>query len=228
MPASFSKMEAATQVLNNVDGSAELVINGVRVLCGVNGPIEAKARDELATTAAIELNISPDVGASTTRQKLMASKIKSFLGSVIVGKLYPRQLIQINLQILETLADLSYDASDTRDSFLELSACVNAVALALMDANISLHSSFNASVFAYKQGELEEADVANSASKHLVVYAVKQDTASEILYSENVGSFSEEQLYKVLDVGGKAAEELSRDLRGVIEEGVRNRMRFLK
>lgn len=222
---------AKTNVLNNVDGSSEVQIHGVKVMCGINGPIEAKPRQELPTTGYIEVNIKPDIGSSGTREKLMEDKIRSFLSNVVVlGNLYPRQLIQINLQILEK-AQNSYAEAHYEEPLVELNSCINAVVLALIDAGISILKLFNSNLLVYTLdnqlvADATEEQVAKSKSKHLVVYSIKNNQVDELLLSENYGRFSEKKLFKVLDVAAQRAQELSEIIRATVAENVERKFAF--
>lgn len=223
-------------VLKNANGSCEIEQNGFKVVCGVNGPMEARPRQELPTSSYLEVIIRPDSGLASMREKMMEDKIKSFLDSVIIGNLYPRQVIQVNLQILqkpkddENYQDEMDVSRKVANVYPELSICVNAAYLALVDANISIHMAFNALLFAYtKEGKLApfEGDVLDKKSIHLCVYGIKDEAVDRLLLSENAGDFNEDKLYNVLDEGEKEALVINQRFRELIESNLRSKFVFL-
>lgn len=211
-------IEAETTILSRVDGSATVSAGETRVITSISGPIEPKPRQELPTTAALEVIVRAGVGISNTREKLLEDKLRSILTQVIIGHLYPRQLIQITTQILEAGEDVEYTSK-------ELSALVNSAYLALTDANIGLNVSFASEHFAIlENGEIiispSKAQLKTSKSSHVVVYAIKNGKSSNLLYSDSIGTFSEDELYKILALASQQIEKIHQTFRKTIQSKI--------
>ena len=211
-------IEAETTILSRVDGSATVSAGETRVITSISGPIEPKPRQELPTTAALEVIVRAGVGISNTREKLLEDKLRSILTQVIIGHLYPRQLIQITTQILEAGEDVEYTSK-------ELSALVNSAYLALTDANIGLNVSFASEHFAIlENGEIiispSKAQLKTSKSSHVVVYAIKNGKSSNLLYSDSIGTFSEDELYKILSLASQQIEKIHQTFRKTIQSKI--------
>ncbi len=211
-------IEAETTILSRVDGSATVSAGETRVITSISGPIEPKPRQELPTTAALEVIVRAGVGISNTREKLLEDKLRSILTQVIIGHLYPRQLIQIMTQILEAGEDVEYTSK-------ELSALVNSAYLALTDANIGLNVSFASEHFAIlENGEIiispSKAQLKTSKSSHVVVYAIKNGKSSNLLYSDSIGTFSEDELYKILALASQQIEKIHQTFRKTIQSKI--------
>lgn len=211
-------IEAETTILSRVDGSATVSAGETRVITSISGPIEPKPRQELPTTAALEVIVRAGVGISNTREKLLEDKLRSILTQVIIGHLYPRQLIQITTQILEAGEDVEYTSK-------ELSALVNSAYLALTDANIGLNVSFASEHFAIlENGEIiispSKAQLKTSKSSHVVVYAIKNGKSSNLLYSDSIGIFSEDELYKILALASQQIEKIHQTFRKTIQSKI--------
>lgn len=211
-------LEAETTILNRVDGSASVAAGETKVITSVSGPIEPKARQELPTTVALEVIVRAGVGISNTREKLIEDKVRAILSQVIIGHLYPRQLVQITAQILEAGEDVEYTSK-------ELSAIINSSYLALIDANIGLNASYASEHFAITEnGEIivspSKSQLRSSKSSHIVVYAIKNGKSSNLLFSDSIGSFTEEQVYKVLELASKKIETIHQTFRKTIQSKV--------
>jgi exosome complex component RRP46 len=211
----MTEVAAETSVLNRVDGSATFQAGETKVIVSVSGPIEAKLRQELPTTGVIELVIRADVGVSDTREKLMEDKIKAALYPVINGSLYPRQLIQITAQVLDAGEGEEYTSN-------EISAILNASYLALIDANVALNASFSCASFAIdREGHISvtpsKDDLYHSKSSHVVSYEIKNGKATRVLLSDSIGTFTEQQLLKVLDNAALETEKFHQVFRKTIQ-----------
>lgn len=214
----MSEILSETSILSKVDGSAIFQIDGTKVIVSVSGPIEAKARQELPTTAVLEVIVRADIGISDTRERLIEDKIKSALYPVIIGSLYPRQMIQITAQIL--------NAGETEDYTVnEVSAIINAAYLALIDANVALESSFASASFAITHdGNIitspTEEQLSISKSSHIVSYELKTGNATQILLSDSIGTFTEEQILQVLDIAALETEKIHQSFRKTIQSKI--------
>ncbi|CCH42404.1 Polyribonucleotide nucleotidyltransferase [Wickerhamomyces ciferrii] len=211
-------LESETTILNRVDGSASLDAGETKVISSVSGPIEPKARQELPTTSALEVIIRADIGVSNTREKLLEDKLRAILSQVIIGHLFPRQLIQITSQVLESGEDREYTSK-------ELSAIVNSSYLALIDANIGLSVSFAAQDIAITEsGELiagpTKEQLRSSKSSHVVVYAIENGEPSNILFSDSIGTFTEDEVYRVLAIAKQHTGKVHQKFRKTLQEKV--------
>lgn len=207
-------MESLTTVLTRVDGSADVLYGETRSLVSVAGPIEPKARQELPTAAALEVIVRADVGAADTREKLLENKLRCVLSQTISTTSYPRQLIQIVAQVLES-------GEDERYTCKEVASIINASYLALIDAAVGLKCSFAAESFAIAQdGEVianpTPLDLRQSKSSHVVCYSIKEAKVDTLVFSDSIGSFSEKQLYDVLAKARDSVEAHHRHFRSTI------------
>jgi exosome complex component RRP46 len=211
-------MESQTTVLNSVDGSAMLIYGETRTVVSVAGPIEPKPRQELPTTSALEVIVRADVGVSDTREKLLEDKLRSVLSQAILGQVYPRQLIQVVAQVLESGEDDSYTCK-------EVASILNGAYLALIDANVSLKYSFAAESFSIAQdGEIianpTPLDLKQSKSSHVVCYAIQDAKARDLLFSDSIGTFTEQELYKVLAHAVDSVENHHQHFRKTIQRKI--------
>lgn len=205
-----------TSLLSRVDGLAELVLDGTKIMASVTGPIEPKLRQELPTLASLEIIVRPSIGVSTTREKLLEDKLRSLLQDVIIRYKYPRQLIQIVVQFLKSETNsqqLIGKGGHIKDhTATELSAAINAVYFALLDANVALYNSFasvplaiidDAVVVGPSLNQLQKAQ-----SHHVVAFDIREKKASKILLVESQGTFTQDELVKVVEVGSVECERI--------------------
>lgn len=118
------------------DGSSYVEQGNTKVMCMIQGPMEPTLRSQVnQQTANIEVNISIANFATFQRKKRLKNEkriielkhtLEQTFAQSVIGKLYPRTLIQINLQVL------------AQDGGL-LSSMMNATTLALIDAGISMY-----------------------------------------------------------------------------------------
>lgn len=121
---------------NASDGSSYIEQGNSKIICMVQGPMEPKLRSQVDVSKAnIEVNISIANFATFQRKKRLKNEkrivelktaIENTVEQSIISKLYPRTLIQINIQVL------------AQDGGL-LSGMMNATTLALIDAGISMY-----------------------------------------------------------------------------------------
>ncbi|CCE62929.1 hypothetical protein TPHA_0D02930 [Tetrapisispora phaffii CBS 4417] len=214
-------IEAVCGVLTHVDGSSQVEWNDTKVLCSVTGPIEPKARQELPSQLALEVIIRPAKGVSSTREKLMEDKLRSVLTPIITLYQYPRQLCQITCQILES-GESEYEFSEK-----ELSCCINAAFLALIDAGIALKSTVSSiSLVISQNNEVivnpTGAQLLNSRSVHILALELikEMNIVNNVLLLDSNGDFNEKELFQVLETGEKSCLALGQDLRKVIQNNV--------
>ncbi|EGW33128.1 uncharacterized protein SPAPADRAFT_136405 [Spathaspora passalidarum NRRL Y-27907] len=204
-------------VLDNSDGSAELIIGNTKVIASVSGPIEPKQRQELPNQASLEIIIRPAKGLSTTREKLLEDKLRALLQSIIIRYKYPRQLISIVVQFLVTDEDPKFTAN-------ELNAAINCCYFALIDADIALYSSFASVVSCITENKLIQnptgKELSQSDSHHVVCFNIQEGKADKILLLESQGEFVQEELFNLLSESVSNAEELHTLQRKYLKEKI--------
>lgn len=210
-----------TSVLDQVDGSAELLIGNTKVITSVTGPIEPKMRQELPNLASLEIIVRPSIGVSTTREKALEDKLRSILQSIIIRYKYPRQLIQIVVQFLitENTIDNNDTNEDNKDFTLtELNAAINSCYFALVDANVALYNSFASNTISISKDDHAEYIIDPSLNKlieseshHVICYSLKDGKATNLLLLESQGKFTEDQLFLVIEKAGHECEKIHSD-----------------
>lgn len=121
---------------NSSDGSSYVEQGNSKIICMVNGPNEPKLRSQIdPNKARIEVNINIANFSNLTRKKRsknerriieLTTALENTVQQSIITHLYPRTLIEINIQVL------------TQDGGL-LASITNAMTLALIDAGISMY-----------------------------------------------------------------------------------------
>ena len=79
--------------------------NGYSVLAGVNGPIEVPRREELLQEAFLEVHVRPCDGHGGVKERHLETIIAKVLRDVVLVDLFPRQMIQLTLQLLRVPAN---------------------------------------------------------------------------------------------------------------------------
>jgi exosome complex component RRP46 len=204
--------------LNQVDGSATFQFATTKVISSVTGPIDvSRVRNEHPTEAFLSVTVRPSVGVPSTREVYIESKLKKILRAMIDMKLYPRSEIQIVVQILE---------SGERDQFtcMELSCAVNSLYLALLNAGISLKSSFLSSYCACKEGSIivrpKKFELDTSTSHHVSVFSVIDGKSDELIYSDSLGNTTEEELFSALNAISADVDKINETVRDTVLQSV--------
>lgn len=92
--------------LNRADGSATYTSpNGYSIVAAVNGPVEVQRRDELPDEAYIEVNVRPHDGVGQVKERHLEAIIANTLCDVVFTQMFPRQMLQLTLQILKVPVD---------------------------------------------------------------------------------------------------------------------------
>ncbi|ODV83983.1 hypothetical protein CANARDRAFT_201888 [[Candida] arabinofermentans NRRL YB-2248] len=194
----MSSININTGILEQVDGSCIFQINSTKIISSVTGPIESsRIKNEIPTRAYLDINIIPEKGVSSTRESLLETKLNKILKPMINLNLYPRQSIQIVIQVLKS--------GEFRDySITELSTIVNCVYISLLNSGISLKSSFLSSCCVILQNNEIKLnptidDLKSCKSNHIAVFNLKNAKTDELIYCDSLGSFSDDQFFKVLN-----------------------------
>lgn len=205
-------------LLKQVDGSATFQFSTTKVISSVTGPIEvSRPRNENPTDAYLSISVRPASGVPTTREANLEIKLKKILSSMINMKQYPLSEIQIVVQILET---------GEREQFtcMELACAVNSLYLALLNAGISLNSSFLSSFCAANGDSIivrpkrEELDI--SSSNHVSVFSIVDGNADELIYSDSLGSTTEKEFFSALTAISADVTKINETVRDTIMESV--------
>jgi exosome complex component RRP46 len=88
--------------LPRADGSATFSYCGYTVTAAVNGPVEAQRRDENPFEAIVDVSVRPAAGVGGTAERQLESIIQAALRQLIPIRNFPRALIQVTLQVVET------------------------------------------------------------------------------------------------------------------------------
>ncbi|KAI5955861.1 RRP46 [Candida jiufengensis] len=211
--------QVKTSLLDNADGSAELILNNTKTLVSISGPIDPKPRQELPQQASLEIIIRPSQGLSTTREKLLEDKLRSLLQSIIIRFKYPRQLIQIVIQFLIIDESPFFTCN-------ELNAAINCCFFALVDADLAIYSSFASIVACYNQGNIifdPPGDVLETSdSHHVICFNFKGDNVENLMLLESAGSFTESELFDLISKSVKYVEGIHQDQRKYISNKIEN------
>ncbi|UZJ57053.1 hypothetical protein CBS101457_006373 [Exobasidium rhododendri] len=87
-----------TGTLSNHDGSAQFSFGNVTALSAISGPSEVRIRDELTDRSTLEINYTPLQGVPGITALTFSNALIQVFSHVLLLHLYPRSLIQINLQ----------------------------------------------------------------------------------------------------------------------------------
>ncbi|ODV60708.1 exosome non-catalytic core subunit RRP46 ASCRUDRAFT_8313 [Ascoidea rubescens DSM 1968] len=203
----FDGLKFDTSIISHCDGSSSLTISdNLKLICSINGPIESSLKLELPDKLALDISVNSSLSTTNnSNNQLIENNLRKLLIRKINLSMYPKQLLVINFQFLVSPSENSLfqknsppntpSSSSSSSYLLELMACINAAYLALLDANISLTSSFNSVI------------INNNSSNHLICYdhnhlhTINNSTTDHdiiILYSESLGRFSQSTLFNIL------------------------------
>lgn len=212
--------------LTKVDGSSLIESKQTKIICSVTGPIEPKSRQELPTQLALEIIIRPAAGVPNTREKLMEDKLRAVITPIITRYLYPRQLCQITLQILNS------GESELEFAQRELATCINATLIALIDAGIALNSMCACVPIALtsKEGSDEtlliidpsDEELKSSNSVHVLALELVDQckTVKNVLLLDSNGDFNEKDLFNILESGEVEVLKLGKQIRHIVESKI--------
>ncbi|CBY20841.1 unnamed protein product [Oikopleura dioica] len=129
--------------LSRCDGSAMLVSELGTVVCGVNGPVEAKEREQDPTRVTVNVILHPPSNQQTGPiHRQIERTISGLLASLVQKEANPRCQIQIILQPLE--------------SEFCVTPLVNCAILAMLDAGIQMHHVAAGGTVALVENKIEE------------------------------------------------------------------------
>ncbi|KAK3394454.1 hypothetical protein B0H63DRAFT_532580 [Podospora didyma] len=207
--AASTEPEAALSVLPRADGSATYAHAGYTVMGSVNGPIEASRRDEHPYEAHVDVIVRPAAGVGGTRERHLESILQSSLSQLILVKNFPRQLIQIVLQIEATPENDYVNTKLVQASlnFPVVPALLQTAILALLSAAVPMRETAASTVVAVvPQGAKRllvdpvPRDLEAAHSVHVLAFT-SQD---ELLLAESEGDFTVKEWDEVYE----AAKEI--------------------
>ncbi|KAH7163293.1 hypothetical protein B0J13DRAFT_634533 [Dactylonectria estremocensis] len=201
--------------LPKADGSATFSYRGYSVIAAVNGPVEAQRRDENAFEALVDVIVRPaaGVGASSvgTRERQLESFLQAALRQLIPVRNFPRCVIQITLQVVET-PDNAYVNAKLVQASLNLPiipALLHAAILAILTAAIPLKAIAAATVIAISDDNTNFIidPTAVEADRARALHVLGFTSQDELLVSESEGSFSADEWIKVLELGQRICSQ---------------------
>ncbi|KAM3508587.1 hypothetical protein MY10362_001103 [Beauveria mimosiformis] len=217
--APIAEPRAELAPLPKADGSATYSYSGYTVTGAVNGPIEAQRRDENPFEALIDVNVRPAAGVGGTAERLLESILQRALRQLIPIRNFPRSMIQITLQVMET-PENAYANTKVVQAQLNLAiipALLHAAILSLLTAAIPLKTIATAVTLAVPAVGGDDISSSSSSSSNMVVdpSAREADTArslhvlgytadNELLLAESQGAFTVDEWEAVLQTGQQA------------------------
>ncbi|PHH87644.1 hypothetical protein CDD83_8600 [Cordyceps sp. RAO-2017] len=193
--------------LSKADGSATFSCHGFTVIAAVNGPIEAPRRDENAFEALVDVIVRPAAGVGGPAERQLESLLQSTLRQLIPIRNFPRCMIQLTLQIMET-PENAYVNKKLLQAQLNLTvipALLHASILGLLSAAVPLKAIATAVTLAVRaeaggddilvDPSMPDADKARSV--HVLAFT----SEDELLLAESAGSFSAAEWDRVVDAG---------------------------
>ncbi|SAM04316.1 hypothetical protein [Absidia glauca] len=202
-------LSSSQNVLNRADGSARFSFGETSVIVSVCGPMDVSLRDEKLDEATVEVVVRPATGYAQTPEKLLEDTLRSTFEPIILSGMMPRTLIEIVVQI-------------EKDDGSVLSAAVNGIGLALLDAGLPM-KYMPASVTCMVDKSTDEImvdptaqELENAASSHIFAFD-STSSKSHVLLSNSIGQFSEQQYFACHDLCFEAVDKIQGFLRVSIE-----------
>ncbi|KAL9932947.1 hypothetical protein V8E36_008202 [Tilletia maclaganii] len=99
-PTELRPLSAQHNILARADGSASFGFGTLVAYAASTGPIEARIREELIDRAALQITVTPLVGLPGIAARGLAQALTELFESVILLRLHPRSVIQLNVQLV--------------------------------------------------------------------------------------------------------------------------------
>ncbi len=207
-------IQTSLHPLNRADGSATYTSpNGYSILAAVNGPVEVQRRDELPDEAHIEVNVRPHDGVGQVKDRHLEMMIANTLRDVVYLQMFPRQMVQLTLQILmvpvddQAIGRTNPQAESVGLWFARIiSTCtdvpilqylpvlpwlLNAACLALLDAAIPMRCTFTSTIIALvSTTTIREHPTINDINAAKSLHVLTFSSKEELLLVESEGRFS--------------------------------------
>ncbi|KAK0392484.1 hypothetical protein NLU13_1979 [Sarocladium strictum] len=208
--------------LPKADGSATFSYGGYTVTAAVNGPIEAQRRDENAFEALVDVNVRPAAGVGGTAERQLEAILQSALRQLIPVRDYPRCMIQITLQLVETPENAYVNAKivQAQLNLLSIPALMHAAVLGLLTAAIPLKYIATATVLAIPADVSQGGKAAPvilvdpspaEADKARSIHALGFTSDDELLLMESEGEFTVEEMKQVLATAERVCGQGAKD-----------------
>ncbi|KAF0270297.1 hypothetical protein FOG48_00630 [Hanseniaspora uvarum] len=167
----------------------------------------------------------------------MQDKLATALQSVIVTEKYPRELIQVNAQILsnpfDSFGSLNEDPfNEIVSSMIDLNSCFNSIFISLIDSAVALKSCYYSNLFSINDKNevinitnvesLEDFQSLKHKSIHLMVLEIEENKPTNILLMDSKGSFNDDDIVKIIDAAQINTQVEFKKLRSLIKEKVQN------
>lgn len=196
----------------NSDGYAEIWDSpSLRVACAVNGPIEARLRDEIPTQATLEIVYRRNIGRPKIREQLIQDRLYTCALAIIRRDLLPRSLIQIVVQLLE-----SFTKPKSACFVAEISESVNCMSLALARCGVPLKGLVvSRSYFIDANGGIWPSTATPTAeitSTHAFAFTYINRRIAELVMAESSGEFSKQQLVEAIKLARADSETVAAKL----------------
>ncbi|TWU77925.1 exosome non-catalytic core subunit rrp46 [Metarhizium rileyi] len=199
--------EPLAQLFNlpKADGSVAFSYCGFAVTAAVNGPIEAPRRDENPFEALLDVVVRPAAGVGGTAERQLESILQAALRQLIPIRDFPRCMIQVTLQVMET-PENAYKNTKLLQAQLNLiiiPALFHAAILGLLTAAIPLKTVATATTLAIpvNSDSLIVDPSAEEAATAKSLHALAFTSDDELLLAESSGSFFVEDWNRVLETG---------------------------
>ncbi|KFA66315.1 hypothetical protein S40285_01879 [Stachybotrys chlorohalonatus IBT 40285] len=201
-----SEPRAELSSLPKADGSATYSYNGYTVTAAVNGPVEIQRRDENPFEAVIDVTVRPAAGVGATAERHLESILQATLRQLIPIREFPRTVIQVTLQVVDT-PENPYANAKIVQAQLDLSiipALLHAAILGLLAGAVPMKGIATAVTLAIRDGgdqsivvepTVVEADQAKS------IHVLGFTSSDELLLVESKGAFTLEEWNRVLEIG---------------------------
>ncbi|KAG5963744.1 hypothetical protein E4U57_005946 [Claviceps arundinis] len=205
MTTATSPPAAELSPLPKTDGSASFSYCGYAVTAAVNGPVEAPRRDENPFEALVDVIVRPAAGVGGTAERQLESILQAALRQLIPLRDFPRCMIQVSLQVMETPKN-AYQNEKLVQAQLNLSlipALLHAAVLSLLTAAVPLKAIAVATTLAITADdhrvvvEPSTEEAAKAQSMHVLAFT----SSDEVLLAESSGSFSLEEWDSILETG---------------------------
>jgi exosome complex component RRP46 len=204
-------IESEQGLLHRADGSARYLHGKSSVLVGVYGPLEAKVSKQLIDRACVEVAWIPKSGTSDYKDREKQLIIQNSLESVLITSLYPRSIISVIIQVMN-------------DDGSTLSAAVNGVCLALLDAGLAMNSLFvSVSSCVFENIILLDPTISEELAGTAVSTFVFSSESEGLVTSKTAGGIDKQTYFKLLNVARQASKQILLFIRMATEQKAEKR-----
>ena len=193
--------------LSRADGSATYIHNDYSILCGVNFPVEAPPRTSLPEECYVEVHVRPHNGVGQVKERHLERLVADTLRSVVLVAMYPRQMLQVTLQVMGVPKDedLSGRGGGQGESYLPiLPSLLNAACLGIMDAGVPMRVTFTATILGISSSGAVSQDPEIQATKNATsLHVVAFSSPGDLLLAESEGKFGIDEWERVEGLGRK-------------------------